>query len=174
MTRKMSPWQENSVFFSTGSPNRHLNHPPSSWCSSLTWGSSTLPFLSRPAAWLIAKQLISCFYSQLYWINTAGKQCPWMYTLQAWAGIRLSLHHSAHSLELQVEVEKQMMLHKMDQTFLTLNVFFFFQKTTVTRRGREGESIIGIFQLLRLLVSFCLALSIPAMKSNPVKLRFIL
>lgn len=98
-----------------------------------------------------------------------------MYTLQAWAGIRLSLHHSAHSLELQVEVEKQMMLHKMDQTFLTLNVFFFFfQKTTVTRRGREGESIIGIFQLLRLLVSFCLALSIPAMKSNPVKLRFIL
>lgn len=51
-----------------------------------------------------------------------------MYTLQAWAGIRLSLHHSAHSLELQVEVEKQMMLHKMDQTFLTLNVFFFFSK----------------------------------------------
>lgn len=51
-----------------------------------------------------------------------------MYTLQAWAGIRLSLHHSAHSLELQVEVEKQMMLHKMDQTFLTLNVFFFFKK----------------------------------------------
>lgn len=64
-----------------------------------------------------------------------------MYTLQAWAGIRLSLHHSAHSLELQVEVEKQMMLHKMDQTFLTLNVFFFFFKKQLLLEEEERVNL---------------------------------
>lgn len=61
---------------------------------------------SRPAAWLVC----SCLHSPLFCVSKALEQCPWVpLTLEVWAGVKVRLHHTSHSLELQTETDKQMM-----------------------------------------------------------------